>query len=224
MLLRSCSKFCILGYSTMWTKNFQTSNLGLEKTEEPEIKLLEHRENKGIPEKHVPLFHWLCYSLWLCVVLCLVTQSCPTLCDPMDCSPPGSSVHGDSPGKNIRVGCLAFLQGIFPTPCIKYTRSSTLQADSLSSEPPESPRILEWVAYPFSRGSSQPRNQTGISCIAGRFFTSWVTREALNISRNTHLEKDIFIQFGWKWSHLTEPCHKQHRQVQTSRLESFPSL
>ena len=40
------------------------------------------------------------------------------------------------------------------------------------------PRILEWVAYPFSRGSSWPRNWTGISCIAGGFFTSWVTREA----------------------------------------------
>ena len=50
----------------------------------------------------------------LCV-LCLVTQACPTTCDPMDCSPPGSSVHGDSPGKNTGVGCHALLQGIFPT-------------------------------------------------------------------------------------------------------------
>ena len=40
-------------------------------------------------------------------------QSCPTLCDLMDCSPPGSSVW-DSPGKNTGVGCCAFLQGIFP--------------------------------------------------------------------------------------------------------------
>ena len=47
--------------------------------------------------------------------LCLVTQSCPTLCNPMDCSLPGSSVHGDSPGKNTRMGCHALLQGIFPT-------------------------------------------------------------------------------------------------------------
>ena len=39
-------------------------------------------------------------------------------------------------------------------------------------------RILEWVAIPFSRGSSQPRNQTGVSCIAGGFFTSWATKEA----------------------------------------------
>ena len=45
-----------------------------------------------------------------------------------------------------------------------------------------SPRILEWVAYPFSRASSWPRNQTGVSCIAGRFSTSWATREALIIT------------------------------------------
>ena len=42
-------------------------------------------------------------------------------------------------------------------------------------------RILEWVALPFSRGSSQPRDQTQVSCIAGRFFTVWATREALMI-------------------------------------------
>ena len=48
-------------------------------------------------------------------VLCLVAQSCPTLCDPLACNLPGSSVHGDSPGKNTEVGCHALLQGIFPT-------------------------------------------------------------------------------------------------------------
>ena len=56
-----------------------------------------------------PLYIFIIY------VLCLVVQSCLTLCDPMDCSPPGSSVHGDSPGKNTRVGCHCFLQGIFLT-------------------------------------------------------------------------------------------------------------
>ena len=61
--------------------------------------------------------HWLEDSLSLvppeklCSVLCLVTQSCPILCDRMDCSPPGFSVHGDSPGKNIGVGCHALLPG-----------------------------------------------------------------------------------------------------------------
>ena len=59
-----------------------------------------------------------------------VAQSCLTLCDPMDCRPPGSSVRG------------------------------ILQA-----------RILEWVAIPFSRGSSQARDRTQGSCITGKFFT-----------------------------------------------------
>ena len=66
-----------------------------------------------------------------------VPQSCLTLCDPMDCSPPGSSVHG------------------------------ILQA-----------RILEWVAISFSRGSSQARDRTQVSRIAGRRFNLWATREA----------------------------------------------
>ena len=52
----------------------------------------------------------------LCAVLCLVTtQLCPTLCNPMDCSPPGSPVPGDSPGKNTGVSSLSFLQGNFLT-------------------------------------------------------------------------------------------------------------
>ena len=49
------------------------------------------------------------------VAVVLVARLCPTLCDPTDCSPPGSSVHGDSPGKNTGVGCHALLQEIFPT-------------------------------------------------------------------------------------------------------------
>ena len=77
----------------------------------------------------------------------LVAQLCLTLSYPMDCSPPGSSVHG------------------------------TLHV-----------RILEWVAILFSRGSSWPRDWAWVSCIAGRFFTIWATREA-------HL---------YKWKHTIE--------------------
>ena len=47
-------------------------------------------------------------------MLLLVARLCPTLCDPVDCSPPGSSVHGDFPDKNTEVGCHFLLQGIFP--------------------------------------------------------------------------------------------------------------
>ena len=64
------------------------------------------------------------------------TQSCPTICDAMNCSLSGSSVHG------------------------------VFQA-----------RVLEWVAVPFSRGSSRPRDWTWVSCIAGKFFTIWAIRE-----------------------------------------------
>ena len=45
-------------------------------------------------------------------MLCLVTQLCLTVCDPVDCSPPGPSVHGDSSDKNTEVGCHTLLQGI----------------------------------------------------------------------------------------------------------------
>ena len=55
------------------------------------------------------------YFSSLCAVLCLVAQSCLTLCNPKDCSPPGYSVHGDSPGKSTGVDCHALLQETFPT-------------------------------------------------------------------------------------------------------------
>ena len=76
-----------------------------------------------------------------CCAVCLVTQSCPTLCDPMDCSPPGSSVHGDSPGKNTGVGCHALLQGISPTqgsnPGLPHCRRIILPSEP-AGEPKES--------------------------------------------------------------------------------------
>ena len=83
-----------------------------------------------------------------------VAQSCPTLCNPMNCSTPGLPVHHQLPEFTL---------------CdpMDYTVHGILQA-----------RILEWVAFPFSRGSSQPRDQTQVSLIPGRFFTSWATREA----------------------------------------------
>ena len=107
----------------------------------------------------------------------------------------------NSPCKDIGVGCHAFLQGIFPTqrsnPCLLF--SAAFQADSLLLKKSESEsrsvvsnslgpytvhgilqaRIMEWVAFSFSKGSSQTGDQTQVSCIAGGFFTSWATRESL---------------------------------------------
>ena len=70
----------------------------------------------------------------------LVTQPCLTLYNPRDCSLPGSSVPGDSLGKNTGVGCYAFLQGNLPNPGIK-PKSPTLQGDSSLSEPPRKPNL-----------------------------------------------------------------------------------
>ena len=78
-------------------------------------------------------------TLLIGYVLCLVTQSCPTLCNPVDFSPPGSSVHAGSPGKNIGVSCHACPPpGDLPNPGIE-PKSPTLQVDSLPSELPGKP-------------------------------------------------------------------------------------
>ena len=152
-------------------------------------------------DKHRKLKYQLLIESTMCAVLCLVAQSCLTLCDPMACSPPGTSVHGDSSDKNTGVGCHVLFQGTSQPR--DQPRSPALQADSLPSEPPgilkvkvgqscltqtcltlySNPinyivheilqaRILQWVAFSFSRGSSQPRDRIQASCIAGRFFTS----------------------------------------------------
>ena len=74
----------------------------------------------------------------LSVLVGLVAPSCLSLCDSVDCSPPGSFVHGDSPGKNSGVGCHELLQGIFPTQGLNPGLFA-LQVDSLLSESPGKP-------------------------------------------------------------------------------------
>ena len=122
-------------------------------------------------------------------VLCLAAQPCPTLCDPMNCSPPGTSVHGDSPGKKTEVGCHALLPGIFLPQGLNtglpHCRQILYQG---------SPRILERVAYPFSRGSSQPRNRTRVSCIVGGFFTNWDTREAVILKLEEENKNTVILE------------------------------
>ena len=76
--------------------------------------------------------------LLISYVFVLIAQSCPTLCNPTDCSLPSFSVHG------------------------------IIQA-----------RILEWIAIPFSRGTSQPRDQFLVSCLSGRFFTIRATGKSI---------------------------------------------
>ena len=103
------------------------------------------------------------------------SESCSVLSDSL--WPHGLYSPWNSPGQNTGVGSLSLLQGIFPTqrwnPGLPHCRRIL---DQLSHQ--GSPGSLEWVAYPFSSGSSRIRNWTGASCIAGGFFTNWAIREA----------------------------------------------
>ena len=89
----------------------------------------------------------------------------------------------NSPGQNTGVGSLFLFQGILPTqgsnPGLPHCRQILYQLSHKGS-----PRLLEWVAYPFSRGTSRPRNRTRVSCIAGGFLTNWALREAHSIFMN----------------------------------------
>ena len=102
------------------------------------------------------------------------SESCSVMFDSL--WPHGLYSSWNSPGQNTGVGSLSLLQGIFPTqelnPGLLCCRQILYQ---LSHK--DSPRILEWIAYPFSSGSSRPRNQPWVSCIAGGFFTNWAMRE-----------------------------------------------
>ena len=90
--------------------------------------------------------------------------------------PHGPYSPWNSPGQNTGEGSYSLLQGIFPT---QGSNSGLLHYRWILYQLRHkgSWRILEWVAYPFSWGSSQPRNQTGVFCIACRFFTNWYIRE-----------------------------------------------
>ena len=121
-------------------------------------------------------------------------------------------------GQNTGMGSLFLLQGIFPTqglnPGLPHCRQILHQ---LSHK--RRPRTLEWVTYPFSSGSSQPRNRTGVSCIAGGLFTNWAIREAPNrVKLSQKKRKTNIILYIWnseKWyrcSYLQSRNRDRHRE------------
>ena len=110
-------------------------------------------------------------------------------------------------GQNTGVGTLSLLQLIFPT------QVSWLQADSLHQLSHKgSPRILEWVAYLLSRGSSQPRNQTGVSCVAGKFFFDWTSREALILMSLSDSWPLLACWLLLPWLATVHICHLELRK------------
>ena len=106
-------------------------------------KQSDHREEK------VTCLRSFSHQVTKCAV-CLVAQSCLTLHNPRDCSPPGSFVHGDSPGKNTGVGCQAFLQVIFPT----------------QGSNPGLPHC-RWILYHLSHRAALVTEWDGIKTMAG---------------------------------------------------------
>ena len=88
-----------------------------------------------------------------------------------------------------------------------WTRLKQLSSSSSSS----SSRILEWVAYPFSSGSSRPRDWTRVSCIAGSFFIIWAMREALILANHGGHYPEPHVKMKWvrscQHSCRTPFCH-----------------
>ena len=132
--------------------------------------------------------------------------------------PPGSSVYGMFQARILECG-YPFSRNL-PDPGIEPSLLYCRQILYCLSHK-GSPRILEWVAYPFSSRSSQPRNWTRVSCIAGGFFTNWAMREDLIVKlklgntyickKHLHLEHRIFS---------TWPSKKVNRYI-TKKIHTY---
>ena len=125
---------------------------------------------------------------WWCTSLKFKSSTSSEVMRSASCSVASDSLqpHGwyspwGSPGQNTGVGSVSLLQWIPPiqgsNPGLLHCRRIPYHLSHQGN-----PRILEWVAFPFSSRSSQPRNRTGVSRIAGGFFTSWTIREAHSTS------------------------------------------
>ena len=122
-------------------------------------------------------YNIVCQYMYVYLYTCIFeSESCSVVPDSLQ--PHGISPWS-SPGWNTGVGSL-LLQRIFPTqglnPGLLHCKQILYQLNHKGS-----PRILEWVAYPFSRGSSRTRNWTRVSCLAGEFFTNWAIQVCIYI-------------------------------------------
>ena len=133
----------------------------------------------------------------------IISQSDCGMCHKEDCIPQPSTNNPVGPRRSSKALPRAKWKWVWLSPVrlcdtIDYMVRGILKA-----------RILEWVAFPFSRGSSQPRNRTQVSCIAGRFFTRWITREA------KFTPKNVMVTVWWstaclihyRFLNLAKPLH-----------------
>ena len=140
--------------------------------------------------------------------------------------PHGLHSPRNSAGQNTGVGSLSFPQGIFPTqglkPGLPHCGQILYQLSHKGS-----PRILEWVAYPFSSRSSPPRDRTRVSCIADRFFTNCAIREAWELVRNANsqglYQTCWFKSLGWpQESMFQQTLHGDTWETKISRILESP--
>ena len=133
----------------------------------------------------------ICGSVKKLYVLCLVTQLCPILCDPMDYSPPGFSLSMRILQARILewVAMPSFRGSSLPR---DWTQVSCIAGGFFTIWTTREAQEYSWVAYPFSRGSSWPSSRTRISLIGGGFFTSWASREAPNSTVSKRLMFEYF--------------------------------
>ena len=138
-------------------------------------------------------------------MLCLVTQLRPTLCNTMDCSP----VHQIP--LSMRILHTRILEWV-AMPSSRGSSQARDQADSLTSEPLGKPKNtgVDSLSYPFFRGTSQPRNRTGVSFIARRFSTSWATRNA-HICVCTYMHMCVYVEIYLGGYNPTEVIKRIHK-------------
>ena len=145
------------------------------------------------------------------VFVCLVSQSCPTLCDPMDCAHQAPLSIGIVQARILEWIAISFSKDL-PNPGTE-PRFLTLQADSLLSEPPGKPKNTEVGSLFLLRGIFPTNNQTGVSCIAGRFFTSWATRETQKYSVHGILQARILEWVAMPFSRGSSQPRDHQTQV-----------
>ena len=118
---------------------------------------------------------YMCVCVCVCVCVFVWSERHPVVSNCL--WPHGLYSPWNSPDQNTVVGSLSLLQGIFPNPGIE-PRSPSLQVDSLLAEPQRKPKNTGVGSLSLLQQSSWPRDGTGVSCIAGWFFTKWAIRES----------------------------------------------
>ena len=173
---------------------------------------------------HTPQCSWqqsaiakACVCVCVCVCVHLVTQSCLTLCNHMDCRPPGSFVNEDSPGKNTGVGYHALLQGTFPTQGFNpgtagrfLTIWATTEAPAEKWKPPKCPSTEKWMKkmwyiYVMEYYSAIKKNEIMLHAATGMDQERVILSEVNQTRRRRNIWHSLYMESKkkrYKWTYL----------------------